>query len=84
MVLLIVTHFKIKKGALFCYIYNFQIVKRLSISVSNPQIESPTQRFIAHLDENAVFAGPERYRNSTPVNDRTTVPSTMRIHLFLV
>ena len=28
MVLLrIVTHFKVKKGALFCYIYNFQIVK---------------------------------------------------------
>ena len=41
-VLLIVTHFKVKKGALFCYIYNFQIIKRLSIGVSNPQIESPT------------------------------------------
>ena len=41
MLLLIVTHFKAKKGALFCCVYNFQIVKRLSIRVSNPQVESP-------------------------------------------
>lgn len=41
MLLFIVTHFKMKKGALFFYVYNFQIVKRLSISVGDPQIESP-------------------------------------------
>ena len=41
MVLLMVTHFKVEKGALFFYIYNFQILKRFPISVGDPHIESP-------------------------------------------